>query len=180
MTKYLEVKRLHKVNGDNAAFWDPTVWVAEEEPKLDPQEVLRKSSELLTGMKEKPVVKLTVGDLSVVSKKEKERKQAWSEKRVNREDGLTVGDLSVVPKTGSLQELFVGKVTRSSTSPSQERLMAMQRKQRKKAEDVFEFKQCVFKNALEDETRKKDARRVLDDRVEAASAKLVAEHHSWV
>ena len=159
---------------------DPTVWVAEEEPKLDPLEVLRKSSELLTGMKEKPVVKLTVGDLSVVSKKEKEQKQAWSEKRVNREDGLTVGDLSVVPKTGSLQELFVGKVTRSSTSPSQERLMAMQRKQRKKAEDVFDIKQCISENIKRDKAREINVRRDLDAGYAVASAKLAAEHHSWV
>jgi hypothetical protein len=132
-------------SADAADPFDPTVWIAEPEPLLNPLEVMRKSREIVMRMKEKPAVKLTVGDLSVVSE-EKKREKAWGEKRVNRSDAVSVGDLSVVPEIqGGLQDLFVGRdrVPKASTSESQELLMRMQRKQRQKNEEVSKIKQIM-------------------------------------
>ena len=149
---------------DYADPFDPTVWIAEEEPfeivlpdsNATPEEALAKSRKIIASMKAPAPTKLTIGDLSVVSKKEKKRKAAWAEKRVNRADGITIGDLSVVPGGPvDLQHLFVGPVApKPCTSPSQERLMMMQRKQRKKREEIFKIKKIMFEQQQEKELRK--------------------------
>ncbi|MCJ7761972.1 hypothetical protein MUP38_00785 [Candidatus Bathyarchaeota archaeon] len=167
---------------DYADPFDPTVWIAEEPFEIvlpggnaTPEEALAKSRKIIASMKAPAPTKLTVGDLSVVSAEEKKRKKAWSEKRVNRSDAVSIGDLSMVPDASKgLQDLFVGAnlVPKPSTSKSQEMQMAMQRKQRKKREEIFEIKQVMFARKVEDEAGREAAKQTVEQMIREADERL--------
>ena len=139
VTKYLEVKRT--VNDDSA------------------EEVLKRSRTILSRLRGKPVVRLTIGDRSIVSAETKKWKQGLEAKPVRKEHT-------------DLQGLFVGPISKS--------LKRMQENQAEDVRAVREIAQCISENIKRDKAREINVRRDLDAGYAVASAKLAAEHHSWV
>jgi hypothetical protein len=130
---------------------------------VTPEVALEMSKKILGGRKAAPA-KLTVGDLSVVNEpKRKNRVQDGMRYLRDREKGLTVGDRSVVRQDQrGLKDLFVGPAApKSNTSPSQEVLMGMQRKQWEKIDEVARIKQIMFEQARTDKIRREVARQGL-------------------
>lgn len=114
-------------------------------PLDDPEAVLEASKKILEEYRLKEPLKLSVGDLSVVSEEKKKRDAEWVAKESNRAGGATVGDLSKAEDQRGFQELFQGgKGPEPCVSESQEVLMRMQRAQKKKREEVFKVKQIIF------------------------------------
>jgi hypothetical protein len=113
---------------------------------LSPETVLEMSKKILGGLKAPAQAELSVGDLSVVKKKDRETRAKEARQYLrNREKGLTVGDLSKADEDRrGLSDLYAGPaIPEPSTSETQEMLMEMQRKQREKREEILHIQNLL-------------------------------------
>ncbi len=138
----------------------PTDFIGYKENKLDPATVMIKSRTIIAELQKPKPVKLTVGDLSIVSGEKNTRERIHQRLRA-KEQGLSIGDLS--PETAckdsvecqvqriraqeaglTVGSLFVGAgAPESATSESQKLLMDMQSKQREKRNEVDRMKVLI-------------------------------------
>jgi ribosomal protein L37E len=113
--------------------------------------------------------KLTVGDLSVVKKDQREHRVEEGQRRLdNQKRGLTVGDLSVCKGKDdrALDELYEGQRAYpvAHMSESQELIAEMQAEHRQKREEVSKITNIMIEQEEEKQIRK-----------EAAEARIRAE-----
>lgn len=114
-----------------------------------PEEALAKSKEIMKRRRKVPEQKLTVGDLSVVKKKDRETRAKEARQYLrNQKQGLSIGDISKVtdekPDEPRLDNLFVGaRVIESNTSESQEILAKMQTDMREKREEIQHIQNLI-------------------------------------
>jgi len=105
--------------------------------------------------------KLTVGDLSVVKKDQRERRVEEGQRRLkNQERGLTVGDLSVCKGKDNrgLDQLYEGQraYVEPQMSESQELIAEMQIAHAKKREESIKIKNLIIEQEQEKQIRRQE------------------------